>query len=253
MLRPDTARAADPFEACVSAYDQAQVDRRAGKLVSAKERLLTCSQAACPAAARRDCARWLDEVETSIPTVVVEATSGSGAELTEVRVLIDGRLLAPRLEGKALAVDPGTHTFGFETAGVAGVTQTVTIREGEKNRKIQVRLGAPATPEPAPEPVGSRPIPVLAFVLGGVGLVGLGSFAFFGIRAKNDEAELRDSGCQPRCDVDEVDAVFEKQVIADVSLGIGLAALAAATIVFLTRPTVGGRSAATARPLTLRF
>ena len=130
------------------------------------------------------------------------------------------------------------------------VLPTVTIREGEKNRKLQVQLGTRSEPE---HPAASRPIPPLVFVLGGVGLVGLGSFAFFGIRAKNDEAELRDSGCQPRCDVDEVDAVFEKQVIADVSLGIGVAALAAATIVFLTRPTVGGRSAGMRRPLAWSF
>jgi len=57
-----TAHAQDK-QACVSAYEEGQQLRKAGKLTSARARLLTCAQEGCPAVLRKDCTVWVAEVE----------------------------------------------------------------------------------------------------------------------------------------------------------------------------------------------
>ncbi|WP_437663463.1 hypothetical protein [Sorangium sp. So ce1182] len=147
------ARAQPSKRACAAAYERAQGLRRDGKLIAAREALIACSQPTCPAAAVADCGPWLAEVEKSLPSVVIAARDAGGRERLDVRVLVDGRLLAAALDGKALPVDPGPHTFRYEPAGGPAVEERVLIREGEKNRAITVILGAPpggAPPSPRP-------------------------------------------------------------------------------------------------------
>ncbi|WP_437312016.1 hypothetical protein [Sorangium sp. So ce388] len=147
------ARAQPSKRACAAAYERAQGLRRDGKLIAAREALIACSQPTCPAAAVADCGPWLAEVEKSLPSVVIAAREAGGRERLDVRVLVDGRLLAAALDGKALPVDPGPHTFRYEPAGGPAVEERVLIREGEKNRAITVVLGAP----PAGAPPSPRP------------------------------------------------------------------------------------------------
>ncbi|XXT24056.1 hypothetical protein WME94_21185 [Sorangium sp. So ce429] len=148
------ARAQPSKRACAAAYERAQGLRRDGKLIAAREALIACSQPTCPAAAVADCGPWLAEVEKSLPSVVIAARDAGGRERLDVRVLVDGRLLAAALDGKALPVDPGPHTFRYEPAGGPAVEERVLIREGEKNRAITVILGAP----PAGGPSSPRPL-----------------------------------------------------------------------------------------------
>ena len=69
-----------------------------------------------------------------IPTVVFGATDSSGAGFSAVKVTMDGEVLTERLDGTALAAEPGEHTFVFETAGYRAVTRTLLIRQAEKSR-----------------------------------------------------------------------------------------------------------------------
>ncbi|WP_437760705.1 hypothetical protein [Sorangium sp. So ce1389] len=154
------ARAQPSKRACAAAYERAQGLRRDGKLIAAREALIACSQPTCPAAAVADCGPWLAEVEKSLPSVVIAAREAGGRERLDVRVLVDGRLLAATLDGKALPVDPGPHTFRYEPAGGPAVEERVLIREGEKNRAITVILGAPpAGGPPSPRPLAAPAAP----------------------------------------------------------------------------------------------
>ncbi|XYI03713.1 hypothetical protein ACMHYB_29695 [Sorangium sp. So ce1128] len=154
------ARAQPSKRACAAAYERAQGLRRDGKLIAAREALIACSQPTCPAAAVADCGPWLAEVEKSLPSVVIAARDAGGRERLDVRVLVDGRLLAAALDGKALPVDPGPHTFRYEPAGGPAVEERVLIREGEKNRAITVMLGEPPTGAPSsPHPLAAPGAP----------------------------------------------------------------------------------------------
>lgn len=236
------ARAQPGKQACAAAYERAQGLRRDGKLLAAREALITCSQPSCPAAAVADCGPWLAEVEQSLPSVVIAARDASGQERLDVRVLVDGRLVAAALDGKALPVDPGLRTFRIEPAEGPAGEQRVLIREGEKNRPITVTLGAPAAGTAAGSPALAGPaapraepsVPGLVWASGAVGVAGLAVFAVAGGLALSAEADLR-ATCAPHCPIDEVHAVRARQVVADVGLGVGVVGLGAATWLYLTR------------------
>ena len=239
------AALADPStkQVCVAAYDRAQDLRRTGQLVAARAQLITCSQPTCPPAATDDCIQWLHEVERSLPSVVVSARDASGREPADVRVFIDGAPLADAQSGRALEIDPGAHTFRFESSLGPAVEERITILEGQKHRTISVILGpsaigkallalAPAGPAAAPQ----RPISAMIWLLGGVGVAGLGVFAGFGVKSLGDESRLRTT-CAPHCAAGDVDAIRHEHTAADVGLGVGVASLAVATLLFFTRPT----------------
>jgi hypothetical protein len=50
--------------------------------------------------------RRVDEINAAIPTVIFEAKDGAGGDLSAVRVTMDGEVLAERLEGTALSINP---------------------------------------------------------------------------------------------------------------------------------------------------
>jgi hypothetical protein len=225
-------RPEDEVAACVQAAEEAQSLRSAHKLLEARTRFLACAQAGCPAVVRSDCAVWLSDVERLIPSVVVSAKDSTGAELIDVRVLVDGVLLTSRLDGLGQPVDPGIRLFRFEREGVAPVEREVVIREGERGRRLSIVLAAPgATPPPPPKPEPPRAPypPVATYVFGGIGVAALGSFAYFGVKGRSNADELGDTcGKDKSCTEDQVSPVRTQLLVADISLGIGLVAIGAA-------------------------
>jgi serine/threonine protein kinase len=95
---------------------------------------------------------------------------------------------------------------------------------------------------------------VPAFIVGGIGVVALGSFAVFGLGGKSDVSTL-EKECKPNCAQSDVDSARTKLIIADISLGVGVVALGVATYMILTRPKVDAevktaRSSAPPKPVT---
>ena len=189
-----------------------------------------------------DCRRWLDEVEYALPTVVFAVREGT-RDLEEVLVTRNGKLIANRLDGRAVAVDPGKQKFVFELRGNRQRTVEALIVEGEKSRVIAVEV-APVDEVALTEYGGARPPPALAprrplspvpLVLAGVGAVGLGSFAGFAVAGWRQEQSL-DRRCAPRCTQPEIQSVRRKYLLADISLGVGVGALAVAGYLYLRDP-----------------
>ena len=236
--------------ACAQSAEDAQQLRMDGKLVAAHERLLACARPACPATVLRDCSAWLGEVETLLPTVVLGARDAQGRDVLSAQVSIDGVVVSRGLDGKAIAVDPGAHTFHFEAAG-ATADQSVLIREGEKGRAITGILAggpqAPVAPPPAaPEPVATTAaVSPWTWVLGGVGVVALGVGAYLELSVNSDASSLQ-SICGHDCSHSQVDPlVLKQQVLGPVAFGVGSLSLGVAAYMLLTRadaaqtPTTG--------------
>lgn len=252
-LAPADARAgsAEERRECLNAADRAQRLRNGGKLSDARDKLVICARAACPAVVRADCETWLTEVDALLPTVVITARDARGRDRVDVRVFVDDGLVAEKLDGKAIALDPGVHTFRYEIEGREPIAEQVVIREGERARSIEVVIGGPetepvdaqdATPAGEPRAPSSRGgVPVSAVVIGALGLASVGTFAFFHLSAKGDVDDLRRT-CAPDCPQDEVDAVNRKVIVANVALGAGVVALGVATYLFLTRPAAAPAS-----------
>ena len=80
-----------------------------------------------------------------------------------------------------------------------------------------------------------------SYVFGGVGIAAIGAFTYFGLRARKDSNAMHDT-CAPGCAHADVTALKTKLVIADVSLGVGVVAIGAATF-FALRGNGASKSA----------
>ncbi len=260
-------------EACIRAVEHAQVVRLDGKLREAREGFVTCARAVCPEAIRQDCTRWVTDVDASLPSVVFEAVWADGHDATGMRVIVDGKPLADIEPGRAIVLDPGEHTFRFEVAGATPVETRNVVREGEKNRIVRVTFtpiappasatspgngatapasssGATSVPAPAnlwqPVPaaeqgtpmLGRHPVPLAAYILGGVGVA---SFAAFGYLALDGTSRLDGmrsgpGSCAPYCKQPDVTSARNEILAGDILGYVGLAATGIAIYLALARP-----------------
>lgn len=220
------------------AVEKTESMRAAGHYRDARARLLECVNAQCGGDVRRRCAATLQKLDAVTPSIVVRAHDSKGNDLTDVSVTLGDQPLASALDGMAIPVDPGEHRFVFRRAGFEPVTQTVTIRQGEKFKSIAVLIGpeeqAPLLTESGTE---STPLSSTRLAAGGsligVGVVGLAGFTWLGLTARSKESELEDD-CSPACSKARVSSVRTRYVLSNVSLGVGVAALGAAAWVLLS-------------------
>jgi hypothetical protein len=229
---PAGARAA---EDCATHYEHAQELRLDGHLRAAQEDLLSCAQNSCPAFIRNDCTKWLDEVQAAQPTVVFVARQ-AGRDVAEVTVTCNEQLLAERLDGRAILIDPGRQQCRLEAAGAEPATVELLVVEGQKGRLVEVDLVA-IRPPPRPRPAPPPPPPARSsapLVLAGVGAAGLAGFVALGASGLSSEHRLRDL-CAPDCSSSDVRSVRTRYAFADVSLGIGIVAAAIAGYLFWHR------------------
>jgi hypothetical protein len=218
-------------EQCVDAYKRNQQLRREGALRAAIKELLVCARDPCPAVLQTDCVEWLRDANARLPSIVVKAHSAAASDLSDVSVTIDGAPLAARLDGRAIDVDAGAHTFVFAHPGAPSVEKKLLVVEGEKGRIVDVDF-VPSGPLVRDV---RRPVPWTFYALGGFGLAALGAGATFGSLGLAGRSDL--STCSgSRCPEDR-DAVAQKFLVADISFALGAVSLVAATIVFLTRPS----------------
>lgn len=260
LLGPAPAGAQEPASQapalCLQQHEKAQLDLRQKQIRAAREALRGCSQASCPAAIRADCSEWLIAADKAAPSVVFSARTRAGDQ-AEVRVLMDGEVIATRLDGKAIDVDPGEHVFRFELPPHPPVEQRVIILEGEKARLLSVTFGDAADASLPPDlglagkaAEGRRPVPAAVYALGGVALAGVGLFTGLAIAGTSERSSLM-SRCAPFCGDDEVRSVQLKYLIADIALGTGVVAAGSAAVLFALRPTVKGPASSTARAMSL--
>jgi hypothetical protein len=229
--------------ACIAAHTNGQELRTQKRLVDARAQFLACAVNECPELVRKDCTQFLAEVTASTPTLVLAAIENGQQDLTGVSVDLDGEPLMSALDGSAVPVDPGEHRLTFRTADGRVNEYRIVARENEKGRRVvaQFTSGTSETPAAA-NPLAD--VPPLAYVLGGVGVVALGSFAYFGLRGRSTE------DCAPECTRSEVDRMRTQYLVADISLGVAVASLGAATFVYFSqRPST---EAATSARLSLR-
>ncbi len=214
---------------CEADHLHAQQDRDGGALLRAREELLRCSAAACPSLVQADCEAWLEAVTKDLPTIVPSARAADGAELSDVRVLLDDAPWLDALDGKAIAVDPGPHVLRFSSKKLGEVEVSIVAKTGAKNEIVS------ATFAPAPPPTGPRPRTIATLTLLGAGGAALVTFAGLSIAGEVRYHHLKTS-CAPACPHDDVGRVRSEFIAADVSLALGSALVGAGAIVYLTTP-----------------
>jgi hypothetical protein len=231
LATPEAAAAAeqDDKRSCVEASESAQRLRAEHDLVGARAQLVVCSASECPAVVQRYCGKWLTEVEAALPSVVIRIRDIGGQDVEGARVILDGAPWPEPTDGRVARLNPGPHTVGVQARG-ATTEQRVVVVEGEQNRVIEIKLpspsaAAPASPQPRAAVIaeGGRSLSWVPPILGGLGVVALGGFAFFGITGADDLAGLH-GGCGQTvsCRQGDVDDAVTKLRIADVALVSGV-------------------------------
>jgi hypothetical protein len=216
--------------ACVTALDKAQASRAGRKLIDARASYVTCSHEACPDMVRDDCSKGLREVDEALPTLVLSA-SVDGKDATDAKAILDGERLPNGLDGHAIPVDPGPHVARFERPGTGPVEVKLVAREGEKNRLVTGTFLTSRAEAPQVRGEGSH-FPVVPVAFAGAGALALGGAFLMHVNMTERANELGNE-CAPRCSQSDRDALSDRLVLRNVSLGVGIGALVVAAVTYV--------------------
>ena len=257
---PAAAQEAAPSKAsCAEAYESAQESRVSGALQQTRSRLAYCAQAECPSFVQKDCARWLEEVDKELPSVVVSvvglaADAAATSSSQPLSLKIDGAAVSEPLSGKAISLDPGKHELVLERPGAEPITRTILAQQGVQNRSVEFRLANGQVEGDGASSVGldsagsaSSPMRTAAYVAWGVGAVGLGAFAVLGTLARTDKdrfeeecaqqtsvpANVKPGVCLDTTLDDRKSSYEREEVMADVGLLTGIIGAATGTVLFI--------------------
>jgi hypothetical protein len=231
----------------------AKIGKTASAWVSFKE--------AADIAAQRNDARTakirerLASVEKTLSNLVLVVADSEPADL-EIRQ--DGAIVGRAAWGSPIPIDPGTHEI--TATSPTSKARQVKADVSETGRTLTVNLPpieylpAPAvapTPEAAPTADSSRAsVPaednrpwftknrrLVALVAGGVGVVGVGVGAAFGLMAKptydKSAADCNKDVCGP-AGHDYRQSAFTKAEVSNIALGVGAAALIGGVVLWVT-------------------
>jgi hypothetical protein len=236
---------------CVAANEAAVKLGEDKKLRAAREQLLLCASPSCPQEVRAECTHQVDEINLLLPTVIFSVKKTNGDDVAAVRVTMDGEVVADRLDGTELTLDPGSHVMTFEAEGEATVTRSFVLHEGEKRRRETILFGSIAmspvrakddTPERGHT---QRVLGVVTATTGGLGL-GIGAIvgAFASSAWSNAKAACpRQAACSAQAVSDSRSAMTDATA-STVLLVVGGVALGTGITLFLlapkaTAPSVG--------------
>ncbi len=243
-----TAGAA-PGSKCIAAAEAGQQLRSDGKLVAARKKFGICTALECPVVVRRDCARWVEELDGVTPSITVRLEDGSGNEVPEGTVLLDGERMAPVGEGRSAPLDPGSHRLVWEHDGKK-TEKEILVREGERSKVIVLKaertapIEPPRPPPPKEEPTGRSPIP---WIVGGVGILSTAiGFGLWGGGLGEHSDLSKTCAANHTCTDDAISSSRSKLIVGDVLVGLGVVLIAGA-LYFILKPDPSPASASTAR------
>lgn len=241
---------------CEEAHAAGQIARRQKRLLESRKQFQTCSLLHCHDEIRRDCIKWYEEVERSIPTVVFVVLAGD-TELFDFSVLWQREILATGLDSTAIELDPGIYELHIEAPQQVPTTQQVRVREGEKNRIIRISLPGPVAAR-SKEPQVRNSEVIMATHLSGesrkegnlirdyftAGLavasvlsVGAAMGFFWSAFSKVETANNPESGCRPACPEETMRPIRQHLLAADIFLATSVVTGGGALSLWLTRPS----------------
>jgi hypothetical protein len=228
-------------EQCVDWHRQSQLAQNNVKLVEARDLAQQCTAPTCPGPIINDCARWMNDLDQKLPSVVFEVRV-DGEPDTTATVTADDKPVEQWKRGEALRLDPGEHQFRFELGEYAPIVRKLLLSEGMRFRVVSVDFksaslqatptATPPPPNEPPEPTAQRRIPPMVYPLAGVGAAGVLSFSVFALLGKSQQNDLEK--CKPNCPSSDVSSMKTKYLVGDISLGIGLASLVAAGVFYFS-------------------
>ena len=195
----------------------------------------------------------LESLRQRIPKLTVKR--GAGAEATSV--MVDGVSLGDQVIGTPMPIDPGPHTVEANAPGFKPFRKSLRVAE-QQNEVVEIELEALPPPPAiaggtgAGARAGGGRSPVYGYVIGGIGIASLGaSGVFFGLRAgKISDLDKvcppPDRQCPSHAQQGDIDAGKMYTTLANVTLAVGVAAVAGGLVLVLTSGPSGEPSVALA-------
>lgn len=236
--------------ACAEAFETAQLLKSVGKLDEAVAQAAICRASSCPKTTAVPCAAWQTEWSALLGEVTIEVRDENGAPTQAATLIVDAKPALTTVP-TSMRLPPGPHAFRFSRPGQPDQTTSVVLAERQRET---VRVSFPKAADPAKPPIGtSEParkerepgpgrIPTVSWVLGGVGVAGIGAFAGFALAGRANQSDLEKT-CSPRCSPDQAAPAKTKYLVADVGLGVGIVALAVAGYFAVRSPDTSARAA----------
>jgi len=208
------------------------------------------------------------------PKIAGLTISVSAPRDTEIRLTVDGLVVASSLLDSELPADPGDHVVEASAPGFLKASTRVSLGSAEK-KAVALKLDAdpnapvPSAPSEAPGPNLAPPPPprgqvspplafksevppppkshAASYVSWGVGLVGVGVGTAFGLLTMKDKHALDCQGntC-PLSQRDAVDSAKKSGTISTVAFAVGGAGLVLGTVLYFTGGHEARESAAAA-------
>jgi hypothetical protein len=250
-------------------YNLALCNERLGKLASAWAAFSELSARDTNARRKADAAKRARALEPRLTRMLL-----APAEPVPGLVITQDGADVTVLVGVASPVDPGTYQFSARAPGYRTWTQPVAVGGEGKTVKVDIPvLDADPTAASAPaDPAQPRPATPIAddaapgrssrrwigLGVGAGGVVSIGVGLVFGLQARNLNNDAEDlcggstSSCAPdKLDEasDKVDDAKGKGMIANVAVGVGLAAVGAGLYLYLTAPSGDDERAAALTPV----
>jgi tetratricopeptide (TPR) repeat protein len=193
----------------------------------------------------------LSELEPRLVRMVVEVPPPVAAR-PGLRVSRNGVPLGPAAWGVAAPVDPGEHRIEATAEGAAPWARTVVAEA--RGGELRVTVGPLESPRPplAEAARGPTAVQVGGIVAGSAGLIAIGVGGYFGLRAIDKSGEAEDRCSTERCTDPEGVRLSEEAIdaanVANVTIGVGLAAVAAGVLMIV----LGGEGDSDAAAAVLR-
>lgn len=177
----------------------------------------------------------LENLRQRIPKLTVKRGAGADTAI----IAVDGVSVGDQVIGTAMPTDPGPHTVEAKAPGFKPFRTSVRLAE-QQSETVEITLEAEPPPPVAagpgaPRPEGRSRLP--GYVIGGIGVASLGASAvFFGLRAgkiSDLDKACPDRQC-PASAQSDIDAGKMYTTVANVTLAVGIAAVAGGLVLVLT-------------------
>jgi hypothetical protein len=182
------------------------------------------------------CDDQIPQLEKKVARVVVNVASPA----KDTHVALDGVELGQPAWGTAMMIDPGAHAIDVTAPGKTPFHADVTIGDAPETKTVDVPALADAATGTtssatidAPSSTSSKR--TVGWIVGGVGVVAVGVGTYFLIHGNSLKNEVNDD--PHALDVhDKVSSQHTAITIAELGLGVGIAALGTAAWLIATSP-----------------
>jgi hypothetical protein len=269
MSQPGGARAQSPdafaelartqtIRECAAHRDRGQTLRVDGHWLDARRALRGCAAEDCPIAIRSECQSWIDQLTTSIPSIVF-VVEGDVQNALAAEIFVDGETDPERAypSESPIELEPGEHRFRIEIPEHPPQTFTLAVSEGRRHRLVRVsfKRDTPSPPPPvadspetavdvtsttkldpvssgadSPQKANEPGTPWLSYGLGLGAIVGIASATGIYVAARSDLDNARQT-CSPLCSREKRESIERMFGLGD-AVAVTSLVLAVAAVYF---------------------